>query len=104
MAPNFDLDARSFKDDIAEIKKNQEKMTEAHGEMILSQALFVQKVDTYMKRGEKENDLLFERTKDVAKKEDIKGMATWGGILKALGGVSVFMGIIYGIIRIAGLS
>lgn len=94
----------TIKEDMSEIKENQEKMTEAHSEMILSQALFVQKVDTYMKRGEKENAILFERTKNVVKTSDIKGMATWGGILKAFGGVSVFMTIIYVVMRIAGLS
>ena len=94
----------TLKEDMTEIKENQKKITEAHGKMIFSQALFVQKVDTYMKRAEKENDILFERTKNVVKTSDIKGMATWGGILKAFGGVSVFIGIIYGIIRIAGLS
>ena len=67
MPEKCDLDKCSLKDDIGEIKTNQKEMKEAHGEMVTTQALLAQELGTYMKRGEKEHDLLFARTRLVVK-------------------------------------
>ena len=67
MAPKCDLDDCSLKGDIGEIKTNQKAITKAHGEMVTTQALLAQELSTYMKRGEKEHDLLFARTRLVVK-------------------------------------
>jgi hypothetical protein len=56
-----------------------------------------------LERGKEEHDILFERTRDVAKKEDIKGMATWKEIIMALTGMSLFLGIIGTILMYTGV-
>lgn len=90
-----DLDDCSLKDDIGEIKENQKEMKEAHGEMVTTQALLAQELGTYMKRGEKEHDILFART---------RGNVKWAHLVMALGGVGTFVAIIYGVMRMAGVA
>ena len=108
--PKCDLDACSLSDDIGDIKKNQAAMTKANNTNAVAQGKFVQKMDDFLTQYEKneisnkeERDILFTRTRDVAKQKDIKGMATYGGILKILGGISIFLGIFATILRLAGV-
>lgn len=88
-----DLDECSLKDHIKEIKDNQSAITKAHSEMVTAQAVFVQKVDGYMERGQKEHEVLFTKTRMVVK---------WPHLVMALGAVGTLMGIIYGAVRLFG--
>jgi hypothetical protein len=83
MAETCDLDGCSLKGDIEDMKDAQKELSVSQIEMNTTQKLFIQKVDGYLERGKEEHDILFERTRDVAKKEDIKGMATWKEIIMA---------------------
>ena len=65
--PNCDLDKCSLKEDIGDIKKNQEKQLESSNEMILAQAVFVQKMDDYVEQNVKDVERLFVRTRRVVK-------------------------------------
>lgn len=95
-----DLDACSLKEHIEEIKDNQIKMIEGQAKRDISQGRFEQKLEDWMeqdvkdkKENGKQHDILFDRT---------RGMATWSGIFKAIGGTGGLMAIIYVVMRIAG--
>ena len=98
--PNCDLDDCSLKDSIDDIKKNQAAMTKANTDNAVATGKFVQKMDDFLEQYEKneesnkeERDILFTRT---------RGTIKWLHLLWALGGISTFMGIIWGAIKMSG--
>jgi hypothetical protein len=98
--PNCDLDDCSLKDYIDELRTDQKKLSgkhdailEKHVEVVKTQALLVQKVDTWMANvkedkedNEKDHDILFARG---------RGNVKWAHLAMAITGVSGFIGIIY---------
>ena len=88
-----DLDACSLKEHIEEIKNNQVAITKAHGDMVLSQAVFVETVKGWMKStedakddNEKEHDILFAKVRLVVK---------WPHLATAVFVLSAIVGIVY---------
>ena len=56
MSERCDLDACSLKEDIGEIKRNQEKQLESHNKMITAQAVLIEKIGNVVKQHEDDNE------------------------------------------------
>ena len=101
MAMRCDLDKCSLKDDIDEIKAGQEVIKLSMQTQALSTATLVQKVDDYIVRGEKEHDILFSRTRDIVKKDDIKGVVRWPLLLSLIASGCGIAGVIFTAMKVA---
>ena len=88
-----DLDSCSLTGMIEDIKDSQEEMKESHQDMVLDQALLIQKIDTYIEHGKEEHAALFARTKLVVK---------WPHLGGALAGVGGFVTLVWNLTKMSG--
>ena len=93
MMSKCDLDDCSLTGGIQEIKDNQKTMMNNHSEMIKTHAVFVEKVDGYMKRGKEDHKVLFDK---------VRGVMKWSHFAMAVGSIGTIIFIIFGAIRLSG--
>lgn len=96
-----DLEQCSLTDAIDEIKGDMKQFAVAQTEQSNITAKMVQRLDDYIERGEKEHDILFDRTRDVVKRDDVKGSVKWQHLFWLVAGLGTMFGIVLGIIELA---